>query len=43
MYLIYNWQTRGYKSVKDVNTGIKKEAELEKTKELFDYNWLDGE
>ena len=41
--IIYNWQTRGYKSVKDVNTGIKKEAELEKTKELFDYNWLDGE
>ena len=41
--ILYNWRSKGYKTVMDVKKGIKQETELEKTKELFDYNWLDEE
>ena len=41
--ILYNWNSKGYKTVLDVKKGIKQESELEKTKELFDYNWLDEE
>ena len=41
--IIHNWRSKGYKTVLDVKKGIKQEAELENTKELFDYNWLDEE
>jgi DNA replication protein len=41
--IIHNWRTKGYKTVQDVKKGMKQETELEKTKELFYYNYLDEE
>ena len=38
--ILYEWQKKGYKSMKDVQT-IRSNSKQEETKELFDYNWLD--
>lgn len=38
--ILYEWQKKGYKSMKDVQS-IRSNAKLEETKELFDYNWLE--
>ncbi len=38
--ILYEWQKKGYKSMKDVQS-IRSNTKLEETKELFDYNWLE--
>lgn len=37
--ILYDWQKKGYKTMKDVNSHNKNKTE--EKKELFDYNWLD--
>lgn len=42
--ILYEWQKKGFKSMKDVNDHMKKRnKENDSKKELFDYNWLDDE
>lgn len=42
--ILYEWQKKGFKSMKEVNNHMKKRTkENESKKELFDYNWLDDE
>ncbi len=38
--ILYEWQKKGYKSMKDVET-FHTTLKQEETKELFDYNWLE--
>lgn len=41
--ILYEWQKKGYKSYKDVEEGLIRRRNEEKSQELFDYNWLDEE
>lgn len=42
--ILYEWQKKGFKTMKDVNDHItKRTKEKDAKKELFDYNWLDDE
>lgn len=38
--ILYEWQKKGYKCMKDVKQGLVKREES-KSNPLFDYNWLD--
>lgn len=38
--ILYEWQKKGYKTMKDVKQGLMKREETKETT-LFDYNWLD--
>ena len=40
--IIYEWGKKGFKTMTDVNNHLKRK-ELEETKVLFDYNWLEDE
>ena len=37
--ILYEWNKKGYKTMKEVNSRITKPKE--ETEKLFDYNWLD--
>ncbi len=40
--ILYEWQKKGYKTMKDVEkNNFKRNNEKTEMKELFDYNWLD--
>ncbi len=40
--ILYEWQRKGYKSMKDVKKeNFNRTAKNEEPKELFDYNWLE--
>ena len=42
--ILYEWQKKGFKTMKEVNNHLTKRANSkENNKELFDYNWLDEE
>lgn len=41
--ILYEWQKKGFKNAKDVDDHLKNKPKNNKTKELFDYNWLDDE
>ena len=42
--ILYEWQKKGFKTMKDVQNHLNKRTkENEKKKELFDYNWLEDE
>lgn len=41
--ILYEWQRKGFKNLKDVETNILKPKNEDKKEELFDYNWLDDE
>ena len=42
--ILYEWQKKGFKNMKDVSNHItKRTKEKDPKKELFDYNWLDEE
>lgn len=41
--ILYEWQKKGFKNAKDVDDHLKNKQKNNKTKELFDYNWLDDE
>ncbi|MCI8393879.1 MAG: DnaD domain protein [Bacilli bacterium] len=38
--ILYEWQKKGYKTMKEVKSGLMKREEVKETN-LFDYNWLD--
>lgn len=38
--ILYEWQKKGYRSLKDAKQGFLKKEEI-KTPSLFDYNWLE--
>lgn len=38
--ILYEWQKKGYKTMKEVKQGLVKREEKKETS-LFDYNWLD--
>lgn len=38
--ILYEWQKKGYKTMKEVKNGLIKREEVKQTP-LFDYNWLD--
>lgn len=38
--ILYEWQKKGYKTMKEVKSGLMKREEV-KVNPLFDYNWLD--
>lgn len=38
--ILYEWQKKGYKTMKEVKNGLIKKEEV-KSATLFDYNWLD--
>lgn len=38
--ILYEWQKKGYKTMKEVKSGLIKREEI-KDSPLFDYNWLD--
>lgn len=40
--ILYEWQKKGYKEMKDVKKGLEeRRSSKEKKPELFDYNWLE--
>lgn len=40
--ILYEWQRKGYKSMKDVKKdNFNRSSKTEEPKELFDYNWLE--
>ncbi len=39
--ILYEWQRKGYKTMKEVNNHKFVRNSKEEAKELFDYNWLD--
>lgn len=42
--ILYEWQKKGFKNMKDISNHItKRTKEKDSKKELFDYNWLDEE
>ena len=41
--ILYEWQKKGYHTLKDVNEGLTKKNEKKAPVELFDYNWLEDE
>lgn len=38
--ILYEWQKKGYKTMKEVKSGLMRKEEV-KSPTLFDYNWLD--
>ena len=41
--ILYEWQKKGYHTLKEVNEGLTKKNEKKAPVELFDYNWLEDE
>lgn len=41
--IIYEWQRKGYKTMKDINNHNSSITNKEESVELFDYNWLDDD
>lgn len=46
--ILYEWQKKGFKTMQDVNNGLKKKSEANNEEKLFEttvleYNWLDEE
>jgi len=41
--ILYEWQKKGYNTLKEVNEGLTKKNEKKAPVELFDYNWLEDE
>lgn len=39
--ILYEWQKKGYKTIKEVEHGLTKREEKKEVNNLFDYNWLD--
>jgi len=39
--ILYEWQKKGYKTMKEVQNGLTKREEVVDKPTLFDYNWLD--
>ncbi len=41
--ILYEWQKKGFKTLKEVNEHLENRHENKERKELFDYNWLEDE
>ncbi len=41
--ILFEWQKKGYKTVKEVHKGLENRAKETQNVDLFDYNWLDEE
>ena len=41
--ILYEWQKKGYHTLKDVTDGLTKKETKKSPLELFDYNWLEDE
>lgn len=41
--ILYEWNKKGFKTVKDVTNHLEKREPKKEDSELFDYNWLDDE
>ena len=41
--ILYEWQKKGYHTLKDVTDGLTKKEPKKSPLELFDYNWLEDE
>lgn len=39
--ILYEWQKKGYKTMKDVEKSLTRREEVRENLNLFDYNWLD--
>ena len=39
--ILYEWQKKGYKTLKEVEHGLTRREEVKENHHLFDYNWLD--
>ena len=41
--ILYEWNKKGFKTMKDVNNHLENRERKKEDSELFDYNWLDDE